>query len=103
VGRTELYVARKNTAYRVVDGQAVVLNLADEQTKLITLTTTGSVVWEAADGRKTVSQIVDLICRRFDVEQEVATADVLAFVEELQRHNLVELSESPAGRLGRND
>ena len=63
----EHYVARNpQTAWRVYDGEAVIL-LAQDST-LNTLNSVGTLIWEVSDGKTPVSAIVARICEEFDVE-----------------------------------
>jgi hypothetical protein len=90
----ERYVARNpQTAWRVYDGEAVIL-LADDST-LNTLNAVGTLIWEAADGKTPVSAIVARICEEFEVERAQAERDAAAFIEKLGRRGLVHVSEAP--------
>ena len=89
----EHYVARNpRTAWRVYDGEAVIL-LAEDST-LNTLNAVGTLIWETADGKTPVSAIVARICEEFDVESSQAERDATAFIEKLCRRGLVVVSET---------
>jgi hypothetical protein len=47
-------------------------------------------VWELVDGKRTVSEIAEEICKKYDVEREVAERDALEFLKTLQDKELVE-------------
>ena len=90
----EHYVARNaQTAWRVYDGEAVIL-LAEDST-LNTLNAVGTLIWEIADGKTPVSAIVGGICEAFEVERAVAERDATAFVEKLRKRGLMTVSETP--------
>ncbi len=75
------------TAWRVIEGEAVILSL---DTKAFRgLNAVGSRVWELIDGRRSVDEIVGVIVREFDVTRERAAGDVQAFVRELLDKGLV--------------
>lgn len=40
-------------------------------------------ILELADGRRTVAQIVDVLCEEFEVDREVCAADTSRFIEVL--------------------
>lgn len=80
------------TAWRVYDGEAVIL-WPDDST-LNTLNEVGTLIWESADGQSPVSAIVARICEEFDVDPERAEADTLAFIAKLQGRGLVTVSET---------
>ena len=90
----ERYLARNpQTAWRVYDGEAVIL-LAEDST-LNTLNAVGTLIWEASDGETPVSAIVARICDEFDVEREQVQQDAAAFIEKLCRRTLLIASETP--------
>lgn len=88
------YVSRNSqTAWRVYDGQAVILLAADST--LNTLNAVGTVIWEHADGRTPVRTIVERVCETFEVEAAEAERDSAAFIEKLCQRGLLTVSESP--------
>jgi hypothetical protein len=76
------------TASRVMDGEAVVFMPGKGQVRI--LNKLGTAVWELVDGERTVSEIVEEICKKYDVEREVAERDALEFLKTLQDKELVE-------------
>ena len=91
---TERYVARNSrTAWRVYDGEAVIL-LADDST-LNTLNPVATFIWESADGTTPVSALVRRVCEEFDVDRTRAECDVDLFIDKLHRRGLVEISGAP--------
>ena len=90
----EPWVARNpQTAWRVYDGEAVIL-LADDST-LNTLNAVGTLIWEAADGKTPFGAIVARICEEFEVEPAQAERDATAFIEKLHQRGLLIVSETP--------
>ena len=90
----ERYPTRNSqTAWRVYDGEAVIL-LAEDST-LNSLNAVGTFIWEVADGKTPVSAIVGRICAEFDVEPEQAARDAAAFIEKLSQRGLLTVSETP--------
>ncbi len=86
---------REGIASRVVDGLAIVITARDS-----TLHTfendVATEIWQLADGRRSVAQIVDRIAAEFDVERARAEADVVEFVRLLDQRGLVALQERPS-------
>ena len=80
------------TAWRVYDGEAVVL-CSDDST-LNSLNAVGTLIWESADGKKPVSAIVTRICEEFEVDRERAERDVMAFIARLRERGLLTVSET---------
>jgi Coenzyme PQQ synthesis protein D (PqqD) len=84
----EMYPTQSpRTAWRVYDGEAVIL-WPDDST-LNTLNAVGTRIWESANGQSGVSAIVARICEDFDVEPERAERDTIAFIAKLGARGLV--------------
>lgn len=61
-----------------------------------TLNEVATAIWQAADGRTPLSDIVvNNICREFDVESGQARQDADQFVSELSEHGILLVSEQP--------
>jgi hypothetical protein len=69
--------------------------MSAEDSTFFTLNEVATVIWQAADGRTPLSQIVNRICSEFDVEPETAAPDAEHFVDELSRHGILLVSDSP--------
>jgi hypothetical protein len=78
------------TASRVIDGEAIVVVCDENLVKI--LNSVGSRIWELADGNKTVSEIVKVICSEYEVDVEQAEKDTVEFVEELIKSGMMYLS-----------
>ena len=84
-------VRSKNTAFRVVDGEAVVISPKEGDVRVLNIV--GSVIWEMCDGKNTVTDLVDRVMQKFDVKKSVALADVEEFMQELVKEGMLELKE----------
>ena len=61
-----------------------------------TLNEVATVIWQAADGRTPLSDIVtSKICQEFEVDPDQAGRDVEQFVRELSQHGILVVSEQP--------
>ncbi len=89
------YVVKNDekTAYRIINGEAVVVNLKDST--FHTLNPVATFIWEQADGRVKAEQIIEKISQEFEVDLETAKRDCLEFLGELIRKDLVVLSKNP--------
>jgi hypothetical protein len=89
----EAYVTQSvRTAWRVYDGEAVIL-CPDDGT-LNTLNAVGTRIWESADGKTPLKVIVARICEEFDIDPEQAELDTIAFVTTLRDRGLVAVSDT---------
>jgi len=91
----ERYIMRgSEVAARVLGGEMMVMSTTDST--FFTLNAVATAIWQAADGRTPLSEIVaNKICREFDVDQERAQRGADRFVDELSRHGILLVSEYP--------
>jgi len=91
----EKYIARsKAIAARMLGGEMMVMSAADST--FFTLNDVASAIWQAADGRTPLSEIVGgRICQEFDVDRERAHRGADRFVEELSQHGILLVSDQP--------
>ena len=91
----DVYISRSNAvAARELAGEMIIMSAIDST--LFSLNETAALIWQAADGRTPLSEIVELrICSEFEVGPEEAYRDALALVEELAGHGILQLSAQP--------
>jgi hypothetical protein len=91
----EKYIARSSAiAARLLGGEMMIMSAADST--FFTLNEVATVVWQAADGRTPLSDIVaSKICPEFEVDAGQAERDVEQFVDELSQHGILLVSEHP--------
>lgn len=91
----ETYIARSTEiAARMLGGEMMVMSAVDST--FFTLNEVASVIWQAADGRTSLSDIVsNHICQKFDIDFDTAHSDAEQFVEALSRHGILIASEKP--------
>jgi hypothetical protein len=81
-------------AARKLGGEMIVMSALDST--LFTLNEVATVIWQAADGKTPLSDIVEeTVCREFDVEPELAYRDAEALVNDLAGHGILVVSEQP--------
>jgi hypothetical protein len=92
---TDKYIARSSAvAARQLGGEMIIMSATDST--LFSLNETATVIWQAADGKTPLSEIVDLhIYREFNVEPEQAYRDAVELAEELARRGILLLSDEP--------
>ena len=95
---SDRYIARSTEiAARVLGGEMMVMSAVDST--FFTLNEVATAVWQAADGQTPLSEIVArAVCDQFEVDPEVARADVDAFVDQLSQHGILLVSDHPFGK-----
>ncbi len=91
----EKYIAKSSAiASRLLGGEMMIMSAADST--FFTLNPVATVIWQAADGRTPLSEIVAAhVCAEFDVDPETAQRDVERFVDQLSSHGILQVSDSP--------
>lgn len=92
---TETYIARSSAiAARMLGGEMMIMSAVDST--FFTLNEVATVIWQAADGRTPLSEIVQhTVCNEFQVEPEEAWRDAEQFVMELSQHGILLVSDQP--------
>ena len=57
----------------------------------IALNETGTFIWKLCDGKTTVTEIIDALCRQFDIRHARAQKDVIALIKLLIAENALKL------------
>jgi len=98
----EKYIVRsEKVASRLLDGEMIVMSAVDST--LFNLNRVGTVIWQAADGRTPLSEIVGgLICAEFQVEPDIAYHDAEDFIKELESHGILTVLDRPIADSGSN-
>ncbi len=89
------YIARsKAIAARALGGEMIIMSAKDAT--LFSLNDVGTVIWQSADGRTPLGEIVErAVCAEFEVAPEEALRDAEEFVAELAAHGLMVVSDQP--------
>jgi hypothetical protein len=92
---SEKYIARSQAiAARMLGGEMMIMSAVDST--FFTLNEVATAIWQAADGRTPLSEIVArTVCTDFDVEPEVAQREAEQFVAELSQHSILLVSDHP--------
>jgi len=90
----DMFVSKnKEIAYRVIEDEAVILTPEDGM--LHNLNPVATVIFEAADGKRKVEDIIRKITEEFNIEEKIAQRDCLNFVEDLVHKKMLILSSKP--------
>jgi hypothetical protein len=91
----EKYIARsKAIAARMLGSEMMIMSAVDST--FFTLNEVASAIWQAADGRTPLSEIITAkICEEFDVDREQAQRDADRFVDQLSQHGILVVSDQP--------
>ena len=82
------WVQNKSIACRVIDGTAILIRPDSAHVKA--LNRTGTRIWELLAEPRSLEELADDLCGRFEIDRETALADAKAFLEELRAKGLVD-------------
>ncbi|MGA2925526.1 MAG: pyrroloquinoline quinone biosynthesis peptide chaperone PqqD [Solirubrobacteraceae bacterium] len=83
---------REGILAQEAQGQTVLLRLEDGG--YYALDEVGARIWELCDGHRAVSEIVTELCAEFDAPEAIVRADVIEFIGDLRREQLLVLDSS---------
>jgi hypothetical protein len=89
IAMSSIPVASKSFIARRVSDEAILIS--EEGDVLHTLNETGSFIWAQVDGTRSLSEIRTLLCEEFEVAEDRAEQDIMAFVEELHRKGILRI------------
>lgn len=76
-----------NVLYKEAEGEGVLVNLNDDH--YFSFNETGIAIWKLIDGKKTVEEIAQEICKNWDTGLTEALKDTIDFVKKLKRAGLL--------------
>jgi hypothetical protein len=90
-----LYIARSSEiACRKLEDETIIMSVRDST--LFTLNESATAIWEAADGKTPLEEIVEhTICRTYEIDRDTALQDALEVVHLLAGGGLLRLANSP--------
>jgi hypothetical protein len=92
---TEMYLTQSaDIASRTIGEDTVIMSTQDST--IFMLNSVGTAIWNAADGATPLSRIIqERVCAEFDVTDEQAFADAKEFIDELSKHGILLISDTP--------
>lgn len=92
------YIARNSqTAARLLGDEMVIMSAGDP--RVFSLNEVATVIWEAADGRTPLDEIVaNQVCAKFEVTLQMALKDAEELVRELSGQGILFVSDQPIVR-----
>jgi len=81
LAQSRIYSQDKNAAYRVIDGEAVVVNCRTAEVTV--LNEVGSFIWEAISEPLALEDLVKRVAENFEVAAQEALEDTSRFLKDL--------------------
>ncbi|MFA4842700.1 MAG: PqqD family protein [Candidatus Omnitrophota bacterium] len=91
----EMFVRQnQELAFRIIEDEAIILTPQDGM--LHNLNPVATRIFELANGRRRIKDIVTSIVEEFAVKDDIARRDAIRFIEDLAHKKLLVLSSNPA-------
>lgn len=88
---TQRYAIDKDKAsYRIIDGEAVILNL--DNGYYYSLNEAGTGIWESINSKKSLSEILNFLKKKYRLPEKQLKADLMELVKDLKKEELINLS-----------
>jgi len=95
----ELYLSQSpHIAARTLGEDTVIMSTLDSTVYM--LNSVGTAIWNAVNGKTPLSHIATALCAEFDVTAQEAHGDAKEFVDQLIKHGILAVSESPLAEAG---
>jgi hypothetical protein len=93
---TNCYIKENDFVARDIAGETIIVPIKSkvgDLNSIFTLNEIGTIIWGLIDGRRSVSDIVNAVCERYEVKPEVAEKDTLQFLNTLKEAGLLRVSD----------
>ena len=79
-------IQNESLTSRMIDNELVILT---EDGHLHVLNEIALLIWQNADGKTNLLEIIEKICKEYEVDRETAKQDAMDFIRELQMNKLI--------------
>jgi len=81
-------IDKNNITYRVIDGEAVILNL--DKGYYYSLNEVGTRIWEAIDKKKSLNEVLNSLKEKYQLPEKQLEGDLLGLIKDLEKEKLIE-------------
>ncbi len=87
VSLSQRFARDQRIAWRLIENEAVLIDRGEKEVLRLNPIATG--IWNAIDGQRALSEVIDHLHGQFDVDRRRLERDVLKFMKKLVRRELV--------------
>jgi methyl coenzyme M reductase alpha subunit len=95
------FVKEPDFVTREIAGETIIVpirNNVGDLNAIYTLNEVGTAIWRQIDGQTTVREIAAALCSAYEVDADRAEQDTLDYLAELEKADLVRVSEDAEGK-----
>lgn len=90
VSLLDRYVRIDDVVWFTTGEDYVIHNLENDQ--FLVVKDSGRLIWELLDGQVTLEEVVNEMCKAFEIDRKIAEEDCINFVNELERLKVIKLN-----------
>jgi hypothetical protein len=86
-------VKKDDCVAREIAGETVIVPIKSrvgDLNSIYTLNELGTIIWRLIDGQTSISQIVEAVCKEYEVTPDEARKDISAFLTDLESGGLIQ-------------
>ena len=90
----DCYIKRieENAVWTKLDEAVMIIATQESEEKVLKLNKTAAYLWERCDGTKTLEELIQLLCERYNVDEATARKDAEAFIMSMKDKQLLVVS-----------
>ncbi len=82
-------IARSDITVKKIGKDTIIMT--EDSEEIHTLNETGTFIWFAVDGKRTLGKLAEMLCDEFDVTRDKAYEELLSFINGLETKGLIKL------------
>ena len=89
----EYFTKKDDCVAREIAGETVIVPIKSQVgdlNSIYTLNELGTMIWKLIDGQTGISQIMEAVCREYEVTPDEARKDIFAFLSDLESVGLIQ-------------
>ena len=86
------FIKKRDLVTRSIIGETIVVpvrNNVGDLNSIYTLNEVGTMIWDLLDGERSIGQVIEVVCREYEIAPEEAAKDVADFLESLEKEGLI--------------
>jgi len=93
----DLYVKRNegDIIWNRVGKEIIIIMTREKDEKILRLNSTSGFIWESCDGKRTVQDVVNDLCLKYEVEKTKAMDETVKLLNQMKKMELITFSSTP--------
>ncbi|HUT83541.1 MAG TPA: PqqD family protein [Thermodesulfobacteriota bacterium] len=94
----DLYAKRNegDIVWNRVGKKIIIIMTREKDEKILRPNTTAGFIWESCDGKRTVQDVVNDLCLKYEVEKTKALGETVKLLNQMEKIQLITFSPDPS-------